>query len=378
MRKRIIILGILAVAGLVLILYLIGQTHTYTDYEVLSSVERTDDETVKITSFKGNVLKYGSDGISLTDLSNNIIWNQSFEIESNEIVKSEEYVAVVETGGTQIYLFGEEGFVSKIETKRQTVRAAVSDIGTVATIEYEDGVNYIELFDSEGNELAEGEAHIENNGTPVSIALSPSGTLMAVVYFDYSSGEVASTVTFYNFGSVGQNEIDNIVSTNETDSVIAEIEFVTDDKCIAFGNNIIQVYKGKQKPSLDKEIEVEEEIESVFCENERFGYVVCNEDEVYSASSDAEEESLYTINVYNYKGRRLYQTGFDMSYDKIEVLENTEVCIMGTTSCEILSKWGKPRFIYTFEQNLLEVFSASSMHSYEVILSDHTEHIRLK
>ena len=377
MRKRVVFFTVLFLAVLIGVLYLVGQVHTYTDYNLLSSVERIDDESVKITSFKGSVLKYGSDGISLADLSDNTIWSQSFEIESNRLVKSAEYIAVAETGGTQIYLFNNDGFVSKIDSKRQIVKIAVSDIGTVAVIEYEDGVSYIDIFDSEGNEIAEGEAHIENSGYPVSVALSPNGRLMAVSYLNYSSGETKSTVKFYNFGKVGQNEIDNIVSSTESDYVIADLKYVTDNKCIAFGNSVVQVYKGKQKPELEKEISFDRDIESIFCDNGRFGVVVCNEDEVYSASADAEED-LYTVFVYNYNGRKLYKTGFDLGYDKIEVLENREVCILGTSSCEILSKWGKPRFIYTFDERVLGIFSSSSMHTYEIMFSDHTEHIRLK
>ena len=381
MKKKIIAFLIFLFVALILILYLVGQVHTYTDYTTLSSAERTDDESVKLASFKGEVLKYGSDGISLTDLSNNILWSQSFEINSIQLAISDDYVAVAETGGTQIYLFDVNGFVGKFDSERQIVCIDVSDIGTVAVIEGEDGICYLNLFDSSGNELAEGTIHIDNNGFPVSVALSPNGNLMAVAFMGFTSGEVKSHISFYNFGKVGQNEIDNIVATYDYDSVIANVKYVNDTTCIAFGDNTVQIYRGSQKPALGKEISVEREISSIYCGNGRFGLVYRNDKDTYEAadaSADAKTSGVYTTEVYNYNGRRLFSTDFDLSYDRIEVLDNKEICIIGGNSVQILSKWGKVRFRYTFDDRVMELFSSSSMHTYEIMFSDRTEHIRLK
>ncbi len=381
MRKRLIAFLILFFAALVIALYLVGQVHTYTDYTTLSSVDRVDDESIGLDEFQGNVLKYGSDGISLTDLSDNLLWSQSFEINTIQLAKSEKYVAVAEVGGTQIYLFDADGFVSKLDAKRQIVRIDVSDIGTVGVIEEESGICYLNLFDSSGNELAEGTIHIDNSGFPASIALSPNGNLMAVAYMGFASGEVRSRVNFYNFGKVGQNEIDNIVASYDLEFVIGDIEYVNDNTCIAFGDTMVQIYRGNQKPSLGREIALEREVSSIYYGNDRFGLVYRNDTDVYDASEvsgDAKETGVYTTDVYNYSGRRLFSADFDLSYDKIEVLANKEICIIGGSNIELLSKWGKPRFRYTFENRVLQAFSSTSMHTYEIMFSNHTEHIRLK
>ena len=74
--------------------------------------------------------------------------------------------------------------------------------------------------------LARGEIHGEKGGYPIAIALSHDALKLGVSMLDIADGKVKSTVAFYNYGSVGQNEIDNCVGvTTYEDMVIPELEF---------------------------------------------------------------------------------------------------------------------------------------------------------
>ena len=117
----------------------------------------------------------------------------------------EQYLAVYDRGGTFIYIMSERGLVKKIETATPIERVCVARQGTVAVLMKEDDVSYVRLYDKKGQELASGEFYQEKGSFPVDIALAPDAQKLAVDMLDVTKGKTCSTVTFYNFGSVGQN-----------------------------------------------------------------------------------------------------------------------------------------------------------------------------
>ena len=50
----------------------------YTDYDIRSSVERSDTQATRFAEFQGNILKYSNDGAFYIDAANELIWNQTF------------------------------------------------------------------------------------------------------------------------------------------------------------------------------------------------------------------------------------------------------------------------------------------------------------
>lgn len=82
---------------------------------------------------------------------------------------------------------------------------------------------------------------------------------------DVSGGKTDSVISFYNFGSVGQNEIDNNVGTYKYENqLIPEIAYVSDSRMIAVSDQNIMVFDGSQKPKLKQTIKLEKLIDSVF------------------------------------------------------------------------------------------------------------------
>ena len=80
-----------------------------------------------------------------------------------------------------------------------------------------------------GKVLASGEFFGEQKNIPVDIALSYDAKKLAVDMIDVSGGKTDSVISFYNFGSVGQNEIDNNVGTYKYENqLIPEIAYVSD------------------------------------------------------------------------------------------------------------------------------------------------------
>ena len=66
----------------------------YTSYDILGSVERSDTEATRFVEFQGNILKYSNDGAFYTDTSNELIWNQTYEMSNPSIDICEEYLTI--------------------------------------------------------------------------------------------------------------------------------------------------------------------------------------------------------------------------------------------------------------------------------------------
>ena len=132
----------------------------------------------------------------------------------------------------------------------------------------------IQTYDKEGNMLVESKLAMAKTGYPVDMAVSDDGEKLGVSFLYVDSGIVKTNVGFYNFGSVGQNEIDRLVSAYIYEgSVFPSIEYINETTSVAFGDKKVCVYQGRQRPELVKEIKVEEEIRSVFYTNNYFALV---------------------------------------------------------------------------------------------------------
>ena len=102
---------------------------------------------------------------------------------------------------------------------------------------------------------------------------------LAVDMIDVSGGKTDSVISFYNFGSVGQNEIDNNVGTYKYENqLIPEIAYVSDSRMIAVSDQNIMVFDGSQKPKLKQTIKLEKLIDSVFYNNNTYSKVASIEE----------------------------------------------------------------------------------------------------
>ena len=379
MSKRGIIIIICIILVMIGGFYIAGQVRTYSDYTVLKSTDRSYSSVATYETFNDNLIVYGSDGITCTDIEDNLLWSQSYELEQPVFAQCEDYAVIAEKDGKEIYVFDTNGYVTQYDTTARILQVDVAADGSVAVVTISGEDYNILLYDIEGELQAKGEVHLDNTGYPAAIALSPNARLLAVSYVCIGEGSVNATLNFYNFGSVGDNEIDNIVSSYSYDNlVIAQLAFLNDKQLVAFGNGEIQIYSGAQKPALSKQITLDNQINSIFYGEEIFGVVYQNDTTAVAISGDSEDLSTYTMVVYNENGKRKYEHDFDLSYSDIRVLSNGEVCILGEFACEIVSRHGKTKFQYTFDETLYGIIAQGNLQNYVFVLSDHTDQIRLK
>lgn len=371
-RKRIairtaiiVILTVIVAAGL----SIYWDLKEYKSYEVRSEVERNDSKATQYKSFAGNILRYNNDGAFYADIADNLIWNQAYEMQSPIVDICEKFVAIADLQGNQIYIMDTTGVQGQIETSKPIETVCIANQGTVAVLTQEEGTGYLELYNKNGQSLASGEIHVENSGYPLDIALSNDANKMAVSILDISKGKAQSSIVFYNFGSVGQNEIDNMVGNYiYADTIIPEIDFISNDRMLAFGDTQVIIYEGTQKPEEAFVQKLDKEAKSIFYDEDYFGIVYNNGD---SGNS-------HQMKIYDMKGKLRLEQSFKMSYQTIEFLANHEISIRNEYACEIYTLRGVQRFSYKFDESLCGIFSGEGSRRYTVIQDGIMKNVKLK
>ena len=341
----------------------------YTEYDVRMSVERSDTKATKFADFQGQILKYSNDGAFLTDHQNEMLWSQAYEMASPTIDICGNYLVIYDKGGKSICLFTKSGLIKSIETRIPITQVSVASQGTMAVLTDNRTKGFLTLYDKEGTELVNGAIHGEKGGYPIAIALSDDAIKLAVSMLDISDGTVNTTLAFYNFGSVGENAIDHIVSANSyEDILIPEIDFVSADCMLAVGDSKIMIFKGEQSPKLATEIPFAQEMRSVFHNQNYIGVV-------YDSMT---AEQVHQIQVYDLNGRLIMEETSDVPYTDVKLLSNDEICIYNRTICDIYTIRGIFKFHHEFEKELYYVMPGGSSLNYTFILEGATEQARLK
>ena len=359
----VVVLLMLAGAGIYMSL------RQYTEFDVRASIARADTKATEFATFQKKILKYSNDGAFLTEHNNEVIWNQAYEMAKPTVDMCGSYLTIYDKGGKHIYIFTQAGLVKSIETRMSITQVSIAAQGTIAVLTDNGTTGQLTLYDKDGTELVNGAIHGQKGGYPIAIALSDDAIKLAVSLLDISGGSVKTTLAFYNFGAVGENAIDHIVSANTYDDLlIPELDFVSKDCMLAVGDSKLLVYEGTQSPKLVKEIPFTGETKSVFY-NQKYVGIVQN-------SSDA--TARHQIQVYDFSGKLLMDELSDMEYSNIELLDSNEICLYNRTICDIYTIRGVFKFHHEFEDELYYVMPGGSGLNYTFILNGVTEQVRLK
>ena len=184
---------------------------------------------------------------------------------------------MADNGGNTILVFAEEGLKGEIETTLPIEKIAVSDQGIVTAILRNESFPMIVSYDAVGNILVEQQVTMSTTGYPVAIEMSDDGNMLAAGYLYMDGAAVKSKVIYYNFGETGQQKRDNIVASDDYDNtVMADIFFMGDDRSVVVGDDRFVIYRGKDVPEKEKEIELDQEIQSVFHSDRYIGFILLN------------------------------------------------------------------------------------------------------
>ena len=354
---RVILIAVF-VTGLLALLITQYKNQVFSGYVITRHGEMPVLENVSYIGKKGSVIRYSKDGVSNTDIKGQMVWNLTYEMQSPIVKIADEYVAVGDYNGHIIYLVDKNGSTYEVDTKLPIRNFALSSTGVLATVLEDAGNSWINVFNKEGVKIVEAKTTMSKTGYPVAISLS--GEVMGVSYFYVDGGTMRSSVTFYNFGGVGENTTDHIVSSYAyTDSVVPMIQFLNEDNAFAVADNRLMFFKGSKKPVSSADILLNGEIQSVYYGDTQIGLLFY----------DSTGEHKYRLDVYEAPGKKIMSYGFDMDFKDI-IIRNKQIMIYNEAQCTVVGLNGKEKYTGTFENKVHFVSPTDSPRKYILVMSN--------
>lgn len=361
-------LAVVVVIAIVTLISFQEKNKVYESYQVVAEVPRSAATTAWSKNLGGYVLNYSKDGANCADTKGNVIWNQTYEMQSPIVDICENTVAIGDYNGNSIFVMDTTGIKGEIDTGMPIRDFCVAANGVVAVILDDATTTWIYLFDSQGKTLSNFKTTMKISGYPVEVAISNSGILLGVSFLYVDSGEVKNRVAFYNFGDVGQNQIDKLVSGYDySDSIVPEMKFMNGSTVFALADNRLMIYKGDQIPSHHAETLLADEIQSVFY-NEKYIGLVCLE---------TSSEEKYRLDLYNDSGKVVQSIRFNMQYKDI-LIEDEKITIYNDSECVIYSVNGLQKYEGTFLQTVHNLIPTAKANKYLAITDDKIQTIELR
>ena len=277
-------------------------------------------------------------------------------------------VALADKNGTTIYILNESGLRAEVGTLLPIKKLDISAQGVTAASLEDSGKSWIKLYSpaTPDKEIAETKILMDESGYPVDLCLSNDGIKFGVSHLNVENGEARATLAFHNLGSVGENEIDNFVgSTSYTGSVFPVFEYINSDTAVAFGNDKVEVYSGKQIPELAFELTLEEEVEKVFYNESYIGIVVKN----------TQDTGKYRMDIYDLKGKKIFSEGFDKEYTNAMISGDT-ILMYNESECCVYTIKGVCKLDKTFDKTILAM-AITGNNRYMLITEENIETIKL-
>ena len=203
---------------------------------------------------------------------------------------------VADSEGTSLYICDKKGVTGTVTTSYSIVKVRIAANGMVAAILDNDENTWINFYNPDGSLVAENLTKIDDPGYPLDVAVSDNGVMM--VTFQYVDGsKTTSYVAFYNYGDVGQNEDDRIVSGYTYENVV---------------------------------------IPQVECINES-QYIALRDDRIGLVFKNNNKDDLYTMEVYNMSGQLKFRKNFNVPYTTIKMsggnivmYNSSQICVMNS------------------------------------------------
>lgn len=354
--------GVLILA-VVLVYALVKNNKVASSYEVVTSMSRGDDTSVYYCMMRKGMVKYSKDGVAMTNKSGTVLWNQTYEMASPTMTLAGDYVAVGDIGANTIYIFNEYGQLGRVSTDVPIQEIQISEQGVVAAVLSDTSSNYINLYDKQGNSLGSIKASLENTGYPLAIALSPDASKLAVSYLIVKSGSMQSRIVAYDFSDV---EGDHLLDTQELEGLYPKAAFLDSREVVLFGEKGFVLYQADSK-KIETQENFESEINSVFCTNQKLGFIFKNED----------DNGKYRMEIYNKAGKKSSTYYFDLDYSGMTA-DDDEVILYNDEEMLIYQMGGRVRFRGTFNTAVTGVMPSWEDGLYWLIDDQSLREIRIR
>lgn len=329
-----LLLILLVIAAVISAVFLYITRRTYRNFRILESREQEDIVSTKYAEMDGSILRYSSEEVSLVNSNMDTMWSVTYSMQNPVADVRGSKAVIADKDGTSLKMFDKNGLTGSTDTSYSIVKAKVSNKGMVAAILDGGDDTWINFYAPDGSLIAENQTKIDDPGYPMDVSISDDGVIMMVTYQYVQGGKVTSYVAFYNFGDVGQNEDDRIVSgyTYE-DVVIPQVSYMGGSVSAAVREDGITLYQGKQIPKEMTTVRVDQEIVSTFMDDNAIGLVFKNDN----------ADKVYTMEVYGTSGKLKFKKDFNIPYTTIRISKGYILMFNSSQLC-VMNEKGETRY----------------------------------
>ena len=325
--KRTIITAVAVVAAIAAVGFYV-EKRSYHNYKIVQSSEQEDVISTSYVEMDGDILRYSPDGVSLVSDKMNTLWSETYQMQNPMADVNGTRAVIADKDGTELEIYDKSGKTGSVTTSYSIIKARVSKSGMVAAILDGGDDTWINFYSTDGSLIAENQTKVDDPGYPLDVAVSDDGVVMMVTYQFVEGSDTTSYVAFYNFGDVGQNEDDRIVSGYKYEGVVVpQIQYLDNNQSVALKDNGFTLYQGSQIPKEVKTVKVDQEIVSTFFDNDMIGLVFKNDS----------KDKQYTMEVYTTDGKLKFQQDFNIPYTTIKLsggnilmYNSSQMCVMNS------------------------------------------------
>ncbi len=363
----------IAIAAIVLltviVVYVSWRDREYSEAEISLDATISNSADSKVISLGGNIVQYSKDGVSCYSSTGQPVWNQTYEMQNPIAHTCNSVIAIGDYNGHNIYVSNTNGAMGVVDTNLPIRDFCVSSQGVVAAVLDGTDVTWIYLYDSEGNTLANFKTTMKDSGYPISISLSPNAELLCISYVYPEEGALKTSVAFFNFGSVGQNSIDNYASGYDYPGVVVPyVQFINGNTAFALSDDRIMFYTGDQKPvSKSESLMGDEQVRAVYYNDSYVGLVFMN----------GTEDGDYRLQVYNGQGDLVLTTYFDIAYSDI-IFNDKQIIIYNEDECVIKDMSGHDKYVGSFEEPVKVMIPTNIRSRFTLVTSKNVATLNLK
>ena len=214
--------------------------------------------------------------------------------------------------------------------------------------------------------MAKIKATMSKTGYPLKVSLS--GEVMGVSYLYVDSSSMESRVVFYNFGGVGENVPDKIVSSYAySNAVTPYIEFMDKENSFAVADDRLVFFNGEKIPKDEADILLNENIVGVYHSESKVGLVFY----------DTSGANKYRLDVYNNNGKKECSYCYNIDYKDI-ILSNDQVLIYNEAQCIVVGNDGNVKYNDLFEEPVIYIATTASPKKYWFVKENTLETVKFE
>ena len=363
--KRTIITAVAVVAAIAAVGFYM-EKRSYHNYKIVQSSEQEDVISTSYVEMDGDILRYSPDGVSLVSDKMNTLWSETYQMQNPMADVNGTRAVIADKDGTELEIYDKSGKTGSVTTSYSIIKARVSKSGMVAAILDGGDDTWINFYSTDGSLIAENQTKVDDPGYPLDVAVSDDGVVMMVTYQFVEGSDTTSYVAFYNFGDVGQNEDDRIVSGYKYEGVVVpQIQYLDNNQSVALKDNGFTLYQGSQIPKEVKNVEVDQEIVSTFFDNDMIGLVFKNDS----------KDKQYTMEVYTTDGKLKFQQDFNIPYTTIK-LSGGNILMYNSSQMCVMNSRGVQKYMGSVDGTIKDFFKIG-WNRYLLVLDSGVDVIKL-